>query len=67
MHQGIKALIEKKKKNRTLHNKTNSFQAISVTSLYTPSNTASKSTKSILLKLKREFNTFLSGTYKLSV
>ena len=66
MHQGIKALIEKKK-NRTLHNKRNSFQDINITSLYTPSNTASKSTKSILLKLKREFNTFLSGTYKLSI
>lgn len=62
MHQGIKELIEKK-----VYRIINSSQDINITSLYTPNNTASKSTKSVLLKLKGEFNTFLSETYKSNI
>ena len=46
MHQGIKELIEKKKKNKISHNKRNSSQDINITSLNTPNNTASKKVQS---------------------
>lgn len=49
MHQGIKELIEKK-----VYCIINSSQDINITNLYTPNNTASKSTESVLLKLKEE-------------
>lgn len=62
MHQGIKELIEKK-----VYCIINSSQDINITNLYTPNNTASKSTESVLLKLKGEFNTLLSETYKSSI